>query len=197
MARLNTLPLSMWIRYYTQFAEQTMDRVQGIIDDLENDSYSVNKLMSDTAIFWSDATFGWWNAMRLSAAGPVPTVFLKMHPNSDAHSPENIYVDVTRQGVTPEMTDLVRLGPSVAARKSERPPTTANLTADFDDDRPGCLKLCLHRILPPKGVAHDPKAKPDKARLANTPAFQKGHYQTLLHLDGKLLAVVHVLISDG
>lgn len=198
MARLSTLPLSTWIRYYTQFAEQTMDRVQGIIDDLEHDSYSVNKLMSDAAIFWSDATFGWWNAMRLSAAGPVPTVFLQMHPDSDALSPENIYVDVGRQGVPPEITELVRLGPegpanakATQASGADQVPTSKHLTAEWDAEKPGCLQICVHRIHPPgKG------AKVDERALKSTPKFRPGHYQSLIHMDGKLLAVVHLLVTD-
>jgi hypothetical protein len=183
MAKLNTPPLAPWIRFFSGFTERTFDRVQEAVDAIEEETYTPARFMSDGVRFWLDITVGWWNAMQAAALTPTPIVFLKILPNRESVKAEPLPVtigDKTKLNTTP----LIRLGGGDGDREIGEKPEADNLEVRMGV-KPGCLSVTYHLVPPPQ----EGRARKELPQL--TP----GVYQSLVHANNKLVAVVQLLVE--
>lgn len=213
MPRLEMFPLNTWIRFFSNTGAQSLERIQEALEKLENEKYSPEKFMSDSVLMWADLMNGWWNAVRQSISGPVPTVFMKVLSDDQAGAQRDIPVDAIDTDGKIECTPPVRLGEVTATAKMRAPSATGKkrglaAAADMSGDNlqvgwhPGkkrCLRVDVHRILPLKTPAKTTK-KGTRARAGEaqktTPRFNPGLYQSLVHVNGKLLAQVMILVEE-
>jgi hypothetical protein len=179
MARLEMFPLGAWVRYSGRLGTRTMDRVQEAFEDLESERYTPARFFSDSAHFWADMTTAWWTAVRQSAAGPAPVVFLKLYDDDQSVQKEGVAVEIDGAGQL-EFTAPFRVGAPVAAAKGTREPGENDLRVAPDPGKPGCICVSLHR------VSAEDVAKPSK--------FAPGLYQSVVHLDDKLVAMIQILV---
>jgi hypothetical protein len=188
MAELNTFPVSALISYFSRFSETTLERMRQIYDELQNRTYTPGKAMSDALSFWIDGTMGWWEAWQMSAVGPVPTLFVKMRPDDEVADIGEIPVAVRNKGAL-ETTDLVRLGTPAGLQTGGSPSRLLekeDLQVGWAQSGRPHLVVQVHRIQPPGA----------KTAAAKAPKLTPGLYQSLVLVDQKLLAIVHIFVAE-
>jgi hypothetical protein len=175
MAGLYTYPMSAWINYWSRLAEDTVDRLQEISEEIENRKYGPSELFSDVLGFWWAGATGWWNVMQQGAGGPVPIVFLKMMPDEESASEE---ISAQRPGKgNPKATPTVRL---VSEGKASGD-VEVTVTASWAKEKLNCLVITVEGL--------------SQADLKAKKKLRAGLYQASVHQDEKLLAIVQVLVE--
>jgi hypothetical protein len=180
MARQYTLPMSAWVNFANHIVESSIERMQEASERLQDRKYQPSDWFSDVAGFWMDGADAWWSTFQQTVAGPIPFVFIKMRPDEEAASSPVFLRHVP--GSTLEATDLVRFGG--AARNAP------SVDAVWVGGRPNCAAIEVRGL--GRNEAQNPKDEAQKPRIR----LDKGLYQSSVHMDEKLVAIVQILVED-
>lgn len=171
MARMYTLPMSAWVNFANYMVESSVERMQEATERMQKREYTPGHLFADAVGFWMDGVDAWWCSFQQTIAGPVPFAFIKMRPDDESARCELPIRKV--EGGTLEATDLMQLGGAAKGSLSVIP--------TWNTGRPNCA-VTIARALDAKGT-------PLRGRL------KEGLYQSSIHLDEKLVAIVQILVE--
>ena len=174
MARQYTLPMSAWVNFANHMMESSVERMQEASERLQDRKYQPSDWLADAVGFWMDGVDAWWCTFQQTIAGPIPFVFIKMRPDEEAASYEFPLRHV--RGSTLKATDLVKLD-------GASPGKALWVSAAWAGGRPNCAVIQVH------GLDNERLKKPKKR-------LDKGLYQSSVHMDEKLVAIVQILVDD-
>ena len=96
------------INFYSNLGMRTVAAMRSTQEDLRTGSFRLEKVVGDAILTWCDASEGWFSALLGTASLPLPTIFLRVEPQSATVGRE-IHVKIPGDQ-NPTFTDLVQIG---------------------------------------------------------------------------------------
>ena len=72
-----------WFGYWSYLSDRSMSRWQRMSDEVDCREYGSDKLLCDVLQFWSEATNGWFAAVR-TGSSDLPCVLFVLGPHSES-----------------------------------------------------------------------------------------------------------------
>lgn len=108
--RIRFRDVAPWIGYWGFLSDRSMERWDRMSDELEARSYGTDKLLSDVLEFWSDASCGWFAALRTGS--DLPRVLFVLKPDAEAASKDLRLFPPSLPHGNAELTHLLPLNPA-------------------------------------------------------------------------------------